>query len=157
MLKAGDVAPDFTLQDQERHVISLHSVLSKGPVVLFFYQKALSSGCTQESCHFRDLANDFVAVGAQPIGISIDEIDKQAKFAETNALNYPLLSDANSLVAKEYGVKRFGPFVNKRSTFVIDQDRHIRLAIRSEHNMNRHADAALAALRNGDDSVQIQH
>ena len=145
-LKRGDQAPDFTLEDQRGDRVSLARLLEQGPVVLFFYPKAMTTGCTAESCHFRDLAAEFEDAGATRVGISADSVDRQAKFDEKHDLGYPLLSDPDRDTAKAYGVKRPGPLMNKRSTFVIDTDRTLLDVISSEVNMNTHADKALAAL-----------
>jgi peroxiredoxin Q/BCP len=117
-------------------------------VVLFFYPLAMSTGCTKESCHFRDLAAEFSAVGAQRVGISADSVAKQKQFADRNRFDYPLLSDVDGSVARLFGVRRrFGPVPVKRTTFVIDTDRRVLGVIASELNMDRHADEALALLR----------
>ncbi len=142
----GDIAPDFELTADDGSTVKLSDQLTKGPVVLFFYPKALTSGCTKESCHFRDLATEFAAAGAQRIGISADKVDRQRKFSEKHAFDYPLLSDPDRAIAKEFGVKRPGPLFNKRATFVIDTDRRVIAVIRSETNMETHADEALATL-----------
>jgi len=115
--------------------------------VLFFYPKAMTPGCTKESCHFRDLGAEFDAVGAVRLGISADPVDKQQAFSAKHDFDYRLLSDTERHVAKEFGVKRPGPLFNKRSTFVIDQDRRVLAAIASETNMDKHADEALAVLQ----------
>jgi peroxiredoxin Q/BCP len=147
MLGTGDIAPDFTLPDQTGTERTLSTLLADGPVVLFFYPKAMTTGCTKESCHFRDLAGEFAAVGAQRVGISADKVDKQAAFDEKNSLGYPLLSDTSKAVADQFGVKRSLLPMNKRATFVIDTDRRILAAISSETNMDVHADDALRVLR----------
>ena len=149
MLSTGDTAPDFTLQDQTGAQVSLGELLAGGPVVLFFYPKAMTTGCTKESCHFRDLASEFAQVGAQRVGISADQVDKQAAFDAKHDLGYPLLSDPDRKVAAAFGVKRPGPILNKRATFVIDTDRRVLAAISSELNMDLHADEALTVLRSG--------
>jgi thioredoxin-dependent peroxiredoxin len=147
MLTTGDTAPEFTLLDQSGQEVTLTGLLAAGPVVLFFYPKAMTTGCTKESCHFRDLAGEFAEVGAQRVGISADKVDKQAAFDAKHDLGYPLLSDSDRIVAKGFGVKRPGPIMNKRATFVIDTDRRILAAISSELNMDLHADEALEVLR----------
>ena len=147
MIQAGERAPDFSAPDQTGTVVHLTDLLAKGPVVLFFYPKAMTTGCTKESCHFRDLAAEFAAVGAQRIGISADAVDKQAKFDEKHSLGYPLLSDPDRAIAKQFGVKRPGPLMNKRATFVIGADGVLLGAIASEVNMDKHADEALTLLR----------
>ena len=147
MLGIGDIAPDFTLPDQTGTDRTLSALLADGPVVLFFFPKAMTTGCTKESCHFRDHPAEFAAVGAQRIGISADGVDKQAAFDQKNSLGYPLLSDTSKTVADQFGVKRSLLPMNKRATFVIDTDRRILAAISSETNMDVHADDALRVLR----------
>ncbi|TWP47256.1 peroxiredoxin [Lentzea tibetensis] len=147
-MKPGDLAPDFTLPDQHNQLSSLGELLSGGPVVLFFYPAAMTGGCTAETCHFRDLAAEFRAAGAQRVGISRDSVGRQHRFADTYDVGFPLLSDTDGLVAEQFGVKRrFGPLPVKRHTFVIDRDRTVLEVIKSEFNMNAHADKALEALR----------
>ncbi len=147
MLKTGDAAPDFSLLNQKGEKVTLSDLLKSGPVVLFFYPKAMTTGCTKESCHFRDLAGEFADLHAQRVGISADTVDKQAAFDSKHTLGYPLLSDPDRSVAAGFGVKRPGPIMNKRATFVIGADNRILAAIGSELNMDIHADEALKVLR----------
>ena len=147
-MKPGDLAPDFTLPDQDGADRKLSTLLEDGPVVLFFYPAAMTSGCTAQSCHFRDLAKEFEEAGAQRVGISMDDVAKQKEFAELNGFDYPLLADVGGDVAEQYGVRRrFGPIPVKRHTFVIGAGREIIEVVKSEFSMNAHADKALAALR----------
>lgn len=146
MLNKGDKAPDFTLPDQSGTQVSLAGLLKAGPVVLFFYPKAMTAGCTKESCHFRDLASEFAAVGAQRVGISADGVDRQAQFAQKHDFDYPLLSDPDRVAAGLFGVKRPGPLLNRRATFVIGTDGIILASFSSELNMEMHADKALQIL-----------
>ncbi|WP_308201207.1 peroxiredoxin [Paractinoplanes maris] len=145
----GDVVDDFQLPDQDGVPRRLSELLAGGPVVLFFYPAAMSSGCTAEACNFRDLGAEFREAGAQRVGISKDRPEKQKQFAEKHDFDYPLLSDPDSAVAAALGVKRklpLGPLSTKRMTFVIDTDRSILEVIHSETNMNDHAARALQAL-----------
>ncbi len=147
-MQPGDLAPDFTLVDQHGVTQSLDELVTHGPVVLFFYPAAMTKGCTKESCHFRDLGADFAAANAQRIGISMDDVAKQAAFGAANDLDYPLLADVGGSVAKAYGVKRSLDALRvKRTTFVIGADRRVIEIIASEMNMAVHADRALAAVR----------
>jgi peroxiredoxin Q/BCP len=117
---------------------------------LFFYPAAMTPGCTKEACHFRDLAQEFAAIGASRVGISTDGVDKQARFSDSQRFDYPLLSDADGRVAESFGVRRglLGKFLPvKRTTFVIDKDRRVLEVISSEVNMDTHADKALEVLR----------
>jgi peroxiredoxin Q/BCP len=149
-MKRGDRVADFELPDQTGAVRSLTALLADGPVVLFFYPAAMTPGCTKEACHFRDLGAEFAALGASRVGISTDAVDKQARFADTQRFDYPLLSDADGAVASQFGVKRglLGKLMPvKRTTFVIDTDRTVLEVISSEINMDTHADKALEVLR----------
>jgi peroxiredoxin Q/BCP len=144
----GEVVPDFELPDQVGDRRTLRGLLEAGPVVLFFYPAAMTWGCTRESCHFRDLASEFQAVGAQPVGISADKVDKQKQFADKHHFDFPLLSDPDAAVANIFGVhRRFTLAPTRRTTFVIDQDRRVLGVIKSEVNMNTHADKALELLK----------
>ncbi|WP_340374049.1 peroxiredoxin [Streptomyces sp. SS7] len=147
-LEIGDKVEDFSLPDETGTVRSLTDLLAEGPVVLFFYPAALSPGCTAEACHFRDLAAEFAAVGARPIGISGDSVDRQQEFAGRHTLGMTLLSDGDGEVRELFGVKRGVSLMpTKRATFVIAQDRTVLEVVRSELRMNTHADRALDALR----------
>lgn len=147
-MKIGDHVDDFELPDETGTPRRLSELLARGPVALFFYPAAMSAGCTAESCHFRDLAGEFAAVGAQRVGISTDGVDKQRRFTERNSLGYPLLSDEAGVVARQFGVKRrFGPSPVKRWTFVIDTNARVLGIVRSEIMMSAHADRALEILR----------
>ena len=151
-MRVGDEVPDFELPDQDGTPRRLSALLAGGPVVLFFYPAALTAGCTKEACHFRDLAAEFSAAGVQRVGISRDAVDRQKRFADKHAFDYPLLSDADGGVARIFGVRR-GPIGErlgapvKRWTFAIGADRRVVAVIQSEVNMDGHADQALAALR----------
>ena len=148
-MNRGDQVAEFELPDQTGTVRSLTELLANGPIVLFFYPAAMTPGCTKEACHFRDLASEFTAVGASRVGISADAVEKQAKFADQQKFDYPLLSDTGGTVATQFGVKRglLGKLMPvKRTTFVIDTDRRVLAVISSETNMDKHADEALAVL-----------
>jgi thioredoxin-dependent peroxiredoxin len=147
-MNTGDRVEDFELPDETGAARRLSELLADGPVVLFFYPMAMTSGCTAEACHFRDLAAEFAAVGARPVGISPDPVAKQLAFAEKHSFGYPLLSDVGGTVAKRFGTwRRLVPLHAKRQTFVIGQDSTVLAAIRSETKMERHADEALQVLR----------
>jgi peroxiredoxin Q/BCP len=127
MLKEGDLAPDFTLPDQEGNPITL-SHLRGRTVVLFFYPRADTPGCTVEACGFRDMAERFRERGVELLGISTDPPKAQAKFAEKYGLPMRLLADTEHKVAELYGVwvekKRYGRSYMgvERQTFVIGPD-----------------------------------
>lgn len=146
-MREGDLVPDFELPDQTGTKRSLRELLADGPVVLFFYPAALTPGCTMEACHFRDIGAEYAAAGVQRVGISRDSVERQQKFADKYAFDYPLLSDEDGRVAELFGVARtgvLGKFATvKRWTFAIGQDSRVVKVIASETNMNIHADAAL--------------
>jgi peroxiredoxin Q/BCP len=149
-MNRGDQVAEFELPDQTGTTRTLTGLLADGPIVLFFYPAAMTPGCTKEACHFRDLATEFAAVGAARVGISADPVDKQARFAQRQKFDYPLLSDIEGVVASQFGVKRglLGKFMPvKRTTFVIDTDRTVLDVIASEFSMDSHADKALEVLR----------
>lgn len=147
-MRTGEIVEDFGLADQHGTTRKLSELVAEGPAVLFFYPAAMTSGCTAESCHFRDLSAEFAALQAQPVGISADPVDKQRTFAETHSFGFPLLSDVGGSVAESFGVRRrFGPLPVKRHTFVVDRDHRILEVVRSEFRMTAHADRALETLR----------
>lgn len=145
-MKSGDKITPFSAQDQSGNTVSSDELLAQGPLVLFFYPKAGTSGCTAESCHFRDLGGEFERLGAARAGISADGVEAQARFDGRHGFGYPLLSDPDRSIAKAFGVKRAGPLPNRRATFVIDGDGTVLEVISSETKMDLHADRALEVL-----------
>jgi peroxiredoxin Q/BCP len=102
--KVGESAPPFKLPASNGETIDLSEVVAKKPVVLYFYPKADTSGCTVEACGFRDAAPDYKKAGVVVLGISPDPIEKVTKFAEKYKLNFPLLADADHAICEKYGV-----------------------------------------------------
>jgi peroxiredoxin Q/BCP len=152
-LVVGGQAPEFELPDQTGRPRRLRDLLADGPVVLFWYPIAMTSGCTREACHFRDLGAEFARIGAQRVGISMDPVDKQQQFAALHGFDYPLLADVDGVVAGQYGVRR-GALLGKlaptrRVTYVIGADRRILDVITGETKFTDHADKALATLGAG--------
>lgn len=131
-LQAGDDAPDFTLDTIEGSV-TLADELSTAEqgVIVYFYPKAMTPGCTTEACDFRDNVNSFKAAGYTVIGISPDSVDSLIKFAEKESLNYTLASDQDKRVMKEYGAygmkMNYGKEVEGviRSTIVVGKDGNV--------------------------------
>ena len=126
MLKAGDQAPDFTVADDSGQQVSLSGFRGRN-VVLYFYPRADTPGCTIESCEFRDALSRFDAVDAGVLGISPDTGKAQAKFKEKYGLNFRLLADADHAIADKYGVWKEKSMIGKkyfgveRTTFLIDR------------------------------------
>jgi thioredoxin-dependent peroxiredoxin len=136
---------DITLHTGERTTLS--GLADGRPMAVFFYPKAFTAGCTAQACHFRDLGAEFDDVGATRVGVSRDDADTQARFADEHDFDYPLIADAGGEVARAFGAKRPGPMWSKRQTYVIDADLTLLGAISSETDMEKHADEALSLLR----------
>jgi thioredoxin-dependent peroxiredoxin len=128
-LKVGDKAPDFTLPDTEGAQVTLSTLLKSGPVILAFYPKAFTPGCTQQNSNFRDHFSEVEAKGAQVIGISVDKLETQKKFKAEYKLPFPLLSDAGGKVAAQYAGKMPVVGLAQRANFVIDQDGTIKAIV----------------------------
>jgi peroxiredoxin Q/BCP len=150
----GELVPDFEALTQTGETVKLSDYLANGAVVLFFYPKAMTPGCTKENCHFRDLQAEFDAAGATRLGISADRPDQQARFAERYSLDFPLLSDADGSIARAFGASRRGPLFNRRITFVIGADGRLLDVIKSEMNMQVHGDRALEVLKTAPKSAR---
>lgn len=145
-MDVGDLAPDFELLADDGTARRLSELVEQGPVVLFFYPRAMTPGCTQESCMFRDRGPEFAAFGATRIGISLDPVERQRRFRAKHGFDFPLLSDPKGAVARSFGVKRSVLPVARRVTFVIGADRRILGIVASELDVARHGDEALAVL-----------
>ncbi|HAY42427.1 MAG TPA: thioredoxin-dependent thiol peroxidase [Micrococcaceae bacterium] len=132
-LTVGQPAPEFTLRDEQSNPVSLSDYAGKN-VIVYFYPKAATPGCTTEACDFRDNLNSLQSAGYSVLGISPDEPAEIAQFAADESLNFPLLSDPDNQVAKaygSYGEKSFGEktFVGTlRSTVVVSEEQKIALA-----------------------------
>jgi len=146
-LAVGSKAPDFTLPDQNGKPFHLADQLGK-VIVLFFYPKDNSAGCTMEACSFRDSYQDFQDVGADVIGISTGTLEDKQTFIQKNSLPYTLLNDADGTVEQAYGIGKtmFGLF-KQRVTFVIDANGRIAHRFESTTNMGKHAQDALDTVK----------
>ena len=120
-LKVGNSAPDFTLQDPDNNSYSLSDFKGKSPVVIYFYPKANTSGCTKQACGIRDDYSKFEEKGIAIFGISVDSKESIKEFENDYQLNFPLLSDESKEVAKEYGVLN-NVGVASRVTFIVDKE-----------------------------------
>lgn len=145
-LQVGDKAPDFTLPDQSGAPVTLSGFLGEKVVVLYFYPKDNTRGCTAEACSFRDSYENFTAAGAVVIGVSSDSVESHEKFAGRHELPFTLVSDADKTVRKQYGATSLG-VVPGRITFVIDREGVIRHAFSSMMNIGGHIDDALAVVK----------
>ena len=145
--KVGSVAPGFTLPSQAGEMVSLEDFVGRKPVVLFFYPKDDSPGCTREVCVFRDNFEEFGKLDAEVIGISSDSVESHRSFALKHDLSFTLLSDTVGNIRRLYGVpKTFGLFPG-RVTYVIDREGVVRHVFASQLSVERHVQVALTALR----------
>jgi thioredoxin-dependent peroxiredoxin len=145
-VQVGDTAPDFTLADQNGTSVTLHDVIGKGPVVVYFYPKDETSGCTAEACSFRDNYEVFQAAGAQVIGISGDSSESHRKFAEHHRLPFTLLSDTGNRVRRLYGVPTTMGIIPGRVTYILDRLGVVRGIFNSQSGVTRHVVEALAVI-----------
>ena len=142
---AGDVAPEFELSDQNGQLHSLEDYRDQW-VVLYFYPKDETPGCTTEACEFRDNIFAFKDLNAQILGVSLDDVESHKAFAENPGLPFPLLADVDGTASTAYGVKTraFGFTVAKRQTFLIGPDgtiaKHYEKVNPSEHSKEVLAD-----------------
>src|ERR1700733_3943026 len=145
-MTVGSVAPDFELPDQNGNPVSLRSYRGSRPVVLYFYPKDDTSGCTTEACKFRDDFEKFQTIGAEIIGVSDDSTESHARFVSKYHLPFTLLSDKGGRVRKLYGVKKTFGLIPGRVTFVIDRNGVVSHSFSSQSSPARHVEEALAAL-----------
>jgi peroxiredoxin Q/BCP len=148
-LAVGDKAPDFTLASASGETFTL-SHLTKGKrrtVVLFFYPKDDTLGCTAEACGFRDLYEEFTGAGAEVVGISSDSEASHRRFAGKHKLRMTLLTDADGTVRRLYGVRPTLGIFPGRATFVIDRDGIVRHVFVSQLRVVTHVGQALAVVR----------
>jgi peroxiredoxin Q/BCP len=152
MLTEGQKASDFTLPATGGKTISLKDYAGKKAVVLYFYPKDDTPGCTKEACFFRDIQAEFEAAGAAILGVSVDSVKSHERFAKKYHLPFPLLSDEDKTVVNTYGVwkqkSRYGKtyFGTERTTFLIDRQGTIR-EIWPEVKVEGHVDEVLEAVQ----------
>jgi peroxiredoxin Q/BCP len=157
MIEQGDQAPDFELPDQDGRVVRLSDYHGQ-PVVVYFYPKADTPGCTTQACGVRDRQSDYSATHAVVFGVSPDPVAKVKKFHEKQELNFSLLADEDHSVAEAYGVwvqkSMYGRTYmgNERTTFVIDHDGVVTTVLRKV-KPSEHDERVLAALGEGQPPV----
>jgi thioredoxin-dependent peroxiredoxin len=146
-VQVGDKAPDFALPSQSGDQVRLSDRLGERVVVLYFYPKDNTRGCTAEACAFRDSHEVFTDAGAEVIGISSDSADKHAAFAGQHKLPFTLVSDAGGQVRKSYGVPSVLGMLPGRVTYVIDRTGTVRHVFNSMTNIGGHVSDALTVVR----------
>lgn len=141
-IQVGDYAPDFVLKDQHGNIIKLSDYRDQSNVVLYFYPKDDTPGCTTEACGFRDHYNELKEIGAEVIGISSDDSSSHFKFAAKFNLPFILLSDSGAKVRKLYNVPNSFVFIPGRVTFIIDKKGIVRHIFNSQLNAMKHVEEA---------------
>ena len=146
-VEVGSIAPDFTLPSQSGQMVSLKDFIGEKPVVLFFYPKDDTPGCTKQACAFRDDYEGFGKLDAEVIGISSDSVESHKSFAAKYDLPFTLLSDEGGWVRRLYGVPNaFGLFPG-RVTYIIDKEGVVRHVFSSQLGVEKHVETALQALQ----------
>lgn len=146
-IKVGDKAPDFTLTSATGEKVSLKDFYGKKSVVLYFYPKDDTPGCTAESCAFRDSYEVFKEIGAEVIGVSGDSPESHRQFARKYNLPFILLSDTDNKLRQLYGVPATLFILPGRVTYVIDKEGVVRHIFDSMMNFKGHVEAALKTLK----------
>ena len=146
-VQIGDTAPDFTLPSQSGEPVSLKDFIGKKSVVLYFYPKDDTPGCTAEACAFRDSYEVFRDAGAEVIGVSDDSSASHEKFATKYRLPFTLLSDTGKQLRKLYGVPSTLGLLPGRVTYIIDKNGIVRHIFNSQFNFKGHIEEALKTLR----------
>jgi len=146
-IRAGDRAPDFALKSQDGQIVRLSDLLGRGSVVVYFYPKDNTPGCTAEAGAFRDGYPKFGELNAEVVGISSDSIGSHKGFAEGCRLPFQILSDADGEVRRSYGVPSTMGILPGRVTYVIDNGGIVRYVFSSQLRPTRHVQEALEALQ----------
>jgi peroxiredoxin Q/BCP len=149
-IKTGDIAPNFSLPTQDGKTVSLKDFRGQKAVVLYFYPKDETPGCTAEACSFRDSYQDFTDAGAEVIGVSSDTAESHAQFASHHRLPFILASDEDGAVRKAYGVPPMQGSIGiipGRVTYVIDKDGVVKNVFSSMQDTQKHISESLNALK----------
>ena len=145
-LSIGAQAPDFSAETHDGVALQLSEILEHSAVVLFFYPRDFTPGCTAEACAFRDEYTNFVEAGATVIGVSADSGESHRRFAQHHNLPFALISDADGALRKAYGVDKVWGVLPGRVTFVIDRQRVVRNVFDSALFARRHSGDALSVV-----------
>jgi len=146
-IKVGDKAPDFTLSSQMGDNVTLSEYFGKKNIVLYFYPKDESPGCTREACKFRDRYEVFTGLGAEVLGISSDSLESHKSFATHHGLPFILLSDEDNKVRELYGVSSTMGIIPGRVTYIIDKKGVVRHIFSSQFQPEKHIEEALKVLK----------
>lgn len=146
-VKVGDKAPDFTLPSQMGDNVTLSEYLGKKNVVLYFYPKDETAGCTAEACSFRDSYQELTSLGAEVLGVSGQSVESHKSFASHYGLPFLLLSDEDNKVRKLYGVPSTMGLLPGRVTYIIDKKGVVRHIFNSQTQTRQHVEEAKMTLR----------
>ncbi len=146
-LQVGDRIPEFILKDQNGIDVNSHQFIGKKNLVLYFYPKDDTPGCTKEACKFRDEFEVFNDLNAQVIGVSSDSVASHKKFSEKYKLPFILLSDTDKTLRKAFGVPKFSGLIPGRVTYIIDKNGKIIYIFNSMRNAEKHIDEAIRVLK----------
>lgn len=146
-IRPGDRAPDFALPSQDGKVVSLHDYLGKKNVVLYFYPKDFTMGCTVETKAFGESYGELLDMGAEVLGVSSDSAESHGSFAQECNARFPLLSDHGGKVRDQYGAKSSFGVLPGRVTFVIDKQGVVRHVYSSQIRPKQHISEAVEALK----------
>ncbi len=147
-IEVGSKVPDFSLFDQDGKLFHMADIIGKRNLVIYFYPKDNTAGCTKEACTFRDMYQDFTDAGADVIGISSDSHESHSGFATSNKLPFTLLSDENKTVRKLFGVPTdlFG-LIPGRVTYIADKQGLVRYIFKSQTQVEKHVNESLRILK----------
>lgn len=146
-LKINDNAPDFTAKDPEGNPIHFKELLGETPIVLYFYPKDFSQGCTKQAQAFRDNYEALKEQGAKVVGISPDSPESHKKFQEKHNLPFLLLSDEDHSISQLYGVKSTLGFIPGRETFIINSKGEIKHLYTSQFKPKKHIEEAIKVVK----------
>jgi peroxiredoxin Q/BCP len=140
MINVGDTAPDFELPDQTGTGVSLDQLVASGDFILYFYPADFTPVCTAEACAFRDNYQGMARVGLRIVGVSPQSVDSHRRFVERYEIPFPLLSDSDSTVIRDYGVSALFGFGVRRATFLIDSGKVVQSRVVSDFFVGSHLD-----------------
>ncbi|NBC82480.1 MAG: redoxin domain-containing protein [Bacteroidetes bacterium] len=154
MIKEGDKIPAFKLMNQHGKEFDISQVTGRKNLVIYFYPKDETIGCTAQACSFRDHYEDFLNYDCEIIGISQDSVEKHTKFADNHRLPFTLLSDEKNEVRKLFGVRKSLGILPGRVTYIVDKKGIVQLVFNSQMQFGKHVNEALTILKQLEKSAQ---
>jgi len=147
-IKIGDKCPYFSLLDQNGEMVAIKEIIGEKNIVIYFYPKDNTWGCTKQACSFRDSFQDFIDLGCEVIGISTDSVDSHKMFSTKYNLNFKILSDVDDEVREKFGVPKslFG-IIKGRVTYIIDKKGNVVWKFNSQLNAEGHISKSIEVLK----------